>query len=63
MLVLGAGVLPAVTTTSAVAAPDDGTFTTLRGFTPTGAKVRVEPREYVASRVDLSALRGELPAR
>ena len=62
MLVLGAGVLPAVTTTSAVAAPDDGTFTTLRGFTPTGAKVRVEPREYVASRVDLSALRGELPA-
>ncbi len=62
MLVLGAGVLPAVTTSSAVAAPDDGAFTTLRGFEPTGAKIRVEPREYAATRVDLSALRGELPA-
>ncbi|WP_457205437.1 reprolysin-like metallopeptidase [Nocardioides sp. P5_C9_2] len=61
MLVLGAGVLPGAITTSAVAAPDDGTFTTLRGFTPTGAKVRVEPKEYAASRVDLAALRGELP--
>lgn len=62
MLVLGAGVLPAVTTTPAAAAPDDGTFTTLRGFEPSGAKVRVEPREYAAFRVDLAALRGELPA-
>ena len=61
MLVLGAGVLPAVTSSPATAAPDDGAFTTLRGFEPTGARVRVEPREYAASRVDLAALRGELP--
>lgn len=61
MLVLGAGVLPAVTSSPVTAAPDDGTFTTLRGFEPTGAKVRVEPREYAASRVDLAALRRELP--
>ena len=61
MLVLGAGVLPAVTTSPATAAPDDGAFTTLRGFEPTGQGIRVEPREYTASRVDVAALRGELP--
>ena len=62
MLVLGAGVLPAVTTTPATAAPDDGAFASMRGFEPTGAKVRVAPEEYAASRVDFAALRGELPA-
>ena len=61
MLALGAGVLPAVTS-SATAAPDDGAFTTLRGFTPTGDKVRVDPRDDAASRVDLAVLRSELPA-
>ncbi|HXH79913.1 reprolysin-like metallopeptidase [Nocardioides sp.] len=62
MFALGAGVLPAVMTTSAGAAPDDEAFSSLRGFEPTGAKVRVEPRDYAASRVDFAALRGDLPA-
>ena len=54
--------LPAWSVTVASAAPDDQPFTTLRGFEPTGAKVRVEPREYAASRVDLAELRAALPA-
>lgn len=60
MITLGAGVLPAVMN-QASAAPDDGSFTSLRGFAPTGDKVRVKPRAYAASRVDLATLRGELP--
>ncbi len=53
--------LPAWSATTASAAPDDQPFTTLRGFEPTGSKIRVEPKEYAATRVDLAALRGELP--
>ena len=45
---------------SADAAPKDRTFSTLRGFKPTGAKVRVEPRRYVAVRVDTARVRAEL---
>ena len=60
--IVGAGVLPAWSMTVASAAPDDQPFTTLRGFEPAGAKVRVEPREYAASRVDLAELRAALPA-
>ncbi|WP_243395302.1 reprolysin-like metallopeptidase [Nocardioides currus] len=60
-LVLGAGVLPATMTSLASAAPDDGSFTSLKGFTPTGGKVRVEPKEYAATRVDLASLRADLP--
>ncbi|WP_367649981.1 reprolysin-like metallopeptidase [Nocardioides sp. zg-1230] len=58
-LVMGAGVLSSMAPVAA--APDDRAFAPLRGFEPSGAKVRVEPREYAASRVDLAALRGELP--
>ena len=58
-LVVGAGALSTVA--PVVAVPDDQAFTPLRGFEPSGAKVRVEPKEYAASRVDLGALRGELP--
>jgi hypothetical protein len=43
------------------AAPDDQAFAPLRGFEPSGAKVRVEPKHYAATRVDLGAVRGELP--
>ena len=58
-LVVGAGALSTVVPVAA--APDDQAFAPLRGFEPSGAKVRVEPKEYAASRVDLGALRGELP--
>ena len=47
---------------SSNAAPDDEPFSALRGFEPTGSRVRVEPREFSATRVDLPALRAELPA-
>ncbi len=53
--------LPAWSATTASAAPDDQPFTTLRGFEPTGSKIRVEPRAYAASRVDVPALRSSLP--
>ena len=59
-LVLGAGMLPAWALAPAGAAPDEPAFTALRGFDPSGARVRVEPREHAASRVDLAALRSEL---
>ncbi len=59
--VVGLGVLPAWTASTATAAPDDPLFTTLRGFEPTGSKVRVEPDDYAASRVDVAALRAALP--
>ncbi len=63
MIALGAGGL-AVAETTAVAAPDpDDPFVALRGFEPTGAEPRVEPRDFAASRVDPSALRSELPSR
>ncbi len=63
MLVLGVGVLPAWTMSPAGAAPpDEGAFASLRGFTPEGAKVRVQPKSYTATRVDFGALRGELPS-
>ncbi|MCY4726640.1 M12 family metallo-peptidase [Nocardioides sp. STR2] len=58
-LVVGAGALSSVAPVAA--APDDQAFTPLRGFEPSGAKVRVEPKDYAASRVDLGAVRGELP--
>jgi hypothetical protein len=57
--VLGVGVLPAVGMTSSASAARPP-FTALRDFKPTGAKVRVEPRSYAATRVDLAALRAEL---
>jgi hypothetical protein len=58
-LVLGAGVMSSVAPVAA--APDDPAFAPLRGFEPSGSKLRVEPKEYAASRVDLGALRGDLP--
>lgn len=58
-LVMGAGVLSSMAPVAA--APDDRAFAPLRGFEPSGAKVRVEPKDYAASRVDLAALRSELP--
>lgn len=59
-LVLGAGVLSSIAS-PVTAAPDDGAFAPLRGFEPSGSKVRVEPEDFAATRVDLGALRGELP--
>jgi len=58
-LVVGAGALSSIAPVAA--APDDQAFAPLRGFEATGAQVRVEPTEYAATRVDLAALRGELP--
>ncbi|MGF9759669.1 reprolysin-like metallopeptidase [Microvirga sp. 0TCS3.31] len=58
-LVVGAGALSSIAPVAA--APDDQAFAPLRGFEPSGAKVRVEPKDYAATRVDLGALRGELP--
>jgi hypothetical protein len=58
-LVVGAGVLSSIVPVAA--APDDRTFAPLRGFEPTGSQVRVAPRAYAATRVDLAALRAELP--
>ena len=60
--IVGAGLLPAWSATTATATPDDQPFSTLRGFELTGSKVRVEPREFAATRVDLAALRTELPS-
>ncbi len=60
-VVVGLGVLPALSTSTATAAPEDQAFSALRGFEPTGSEVRVEPKDYAASRVDLAALRAELP--
>ena len=59
--VLGVGVLPAATMSPAASAPDDSAFSSLRGFEPSGAGVRVDPKEFSASRVDLAGLRSELP--
>jgi Metallo-peptidase family M12B Reprolysin-like len=59
-LVLGLGMMTAVTTTAG-AASDDSPFTRLRGFDLAGPDVRVSPKDYVASRVDLAALRAQLP--
>jgi hypothetical protein len=56
---VGAGALSSIAPVAA--APDDQAFAPLRGFEPSGAKVRVEPKDYAATRVDLGALRGELP--
>ena len=58
-LVLGAGVMSSIAPVAA--APDDRAFAPLRGFEPSGSQVRVEPEDYAATRVDVSALRGELP--
>ena len=59
-LVLGLGVMAAVTTT-AQAAPDDSPFSRLRGLDLAGPDVRVRPKDYSASRVDLAALKAQLP--
>jgi hypothetical protein len=56
---VGAGALSSIAPVGA--APDDRTFAPLRGFEPTGSQVRVQPRAYSATRVDLAALRAELP--
>ena len=53
--------LPAWSASTASAVPDDQPFTAIRGFEPTGSRVRVEPRDYAASRVDVAALRSVLP--
>ncbi len=58
--VLTIGVLPAVVQQGADAAPAAHPFTALRDFHPTGDRIRVEPRSYAASRVDVDALRAEL---
>ena len=58
-LVVGAGALSSIAPVAA--APDDQAFAPLRSFEPSGAKVRVEPEQYAATRVDLGALRSELP--
>lgn len=59
-LVMGAGALSSIA--PATAAPDDTAFAPLRGFSLSGDKVRVEPKQYAATRVDLSALRADLPS-
>lgn len=59
-LVMGAGALSSIA--PATAAPDDTAFAPLRGFSLSGDKIRVEPKEYAATRVDLSALRADLPS-
>ena len=58
--VLAIGVLPAVAHQTADAAPAAAPFTALRDFHPTGDRIRVEPRSYAASRVDIDALRAVL---
>ena len=45
---------------SADAQPNDRTFSKLEGFKPSGAKVRVDPRQYSAIKVDTSGVRAEL---
>ena len=45
---------------SADAAPGDPIFSPLRGFKPSGSKVRVDPRRYSAVRVDPGGVRAEL---
>jgi len=45
-LVVGAGALSSIAPVAA--APDDQAFAPLRGFEPSGAKVRVEPKDYAA---------------
>jgi hypothetical protein len=57
---VGAGALSSIAPVAA--APDDQSFAPLRGFEPSGSKIRVEPKEYAATRVDLGALRSELPS-
>ncbi len=58
--VLTIGVLPAVVHHAADAAPAAQPFTALSGFHPTGDRIRVQPRSYAASRVDVDALRAVL---
>jgi hypothetical protein len=60
-LVLGAGALSSIAPVTAAPA-DDEAFAPLRGFEPTGSKIRVEPRDYAATRVDMAALRASLPS-
>lgn len=45
---------------TAEAAPNPRTFSRLRGFKPSGAKVRVDPERYSAVKVDLLHVRSEL---
>ena len=59
--IVGAGMLPAWSAGTASAVLEGQAFTALRHFEPTGSRVRVEPEDYAATRVDLAELRGELP--
>ncbi|MET1059147.1 MAG: reprolysin-like metallopeptidase [Nocardioides sp.] len=62
-VLLAAGVLPALSVSSAGAAPPgsgDRIFNPVRGFTPGGAKARVRPDHFAANRVDLARARGLL---
>ncbi|QCW51832.2 hypothetical protein FE634_18005 [Nocardioides dongxiaopingii] len=59
-LVLAAAMVPAVSGSSSAAPPPDPAFRPLDGFRPTGDKVRVEPKQYSAVRVDLARVRAEL---
>ncbi len=58
-LALAAAVLP-LSWTSATAAPNDAIYRTLRGFEPTGPRVRVDPDQYTAVRVDTGLVRAAL---
>jgi hypothetical protein len=56
---LAAASLPLALPT-ADAKPNDRIFSTLRGFKPSGEKLRVDPRRYSAVRVDPADVRAEL---
>ncbi|MCW2815032.1 MAG: hypothetical protein JWN84_2487 [Nocardioides sp.] len=58
-VVLAAGLVPAMTSSSAAPAADP-TFRPLDGFRPTGDKVRVAPERFAAVRVDLGRVRADL---
>jgi hypothetical protein len=57
-VVLAAGVLPSVVSSTSSAA--DPAFRPVSGFKPSGDKVRVSPERYTALRVDLPQVRADL---
>lgn len=58
-LALAAAVLP-LAWSSATAAPNDAIYRPLKGFEPTGPRVRVDPDQYAAVRVDTGLVRAAL---
>ncbi|MBI2245987.1 MAG: hypothetical protein HYU55_19245, partial [Nocardioides sp.] len=58
-LALGAAVRP-LAFAPATAAPNDAIYRSLRGFEPTGPRVRVDPDHYAAVRVDTGLVRAAL---